>query len=114
MKKTIIVFASLLLVLLAGCKANMPVAQQSGKEDVAFLLFVSQSGQYHNQDLSVTVDDQQYQAKAVKSKTANRRGTQYTAPTGTRQLTVKDAAGKVLYSKKLFLSAQEVKTIMLP
>ena len=45
MKKLIISFAVLLVVLLTGCKANMPVAQQSGKEDIAYLLFVSQSGE---------------------------------------------------------------------
>ena len=114
MKKLIISFAVLLVVLLTGCKANMPVAQQSGKEDIAYLLFVSQSGEYHKKDLTVSVDDQTYTAQGIKAKTANRRGSQYTAPTGTHQLTVKNAEGKVLYSKKVFLSQQEVKTITLP
>jgi len=114
MKKNSVVFSCLLAILLTACKANMPVAQQSGKEDVAFLLFVSQSGQYHKKDLTVSVDNQTYTAQGVKSKTSNRRGTQYSAPTGTHQLTVKSADGQTLYSKKVFLSAQEVKTITLP
>ena len=114
MKKISIIFACVVAVLLSACKANMPVAQQSGKEDVAYLLFVSQSGQYHKKDLKVTVDEQSYTAQGVKAKTAMRRGSQYTAPTGTHQLTVKDADGKTLDSKKVFLSQQEVKTITLP
>ena len=35
----IIAFAAIFPAFLAGCKA--PVAQQSGKEDIAYLLFVS-------------------------------------------------------------------------
>ena len=36
MKKRLILFA--LPLLLCSCKANFPVAQQSGKEDIAYLL----------------------------------------------------------------------------
>lgn len=113
MKKLFISFACLMAVLLTGCKANMPVAQQSGKEDVAYLLFVSQGGEYKNQMVQVDVDGQKYEAMVVKQKTSNRRGTQYSAPTGNHQLTV-TANGQTLYSKKVFLSAQQVKQIMLP
>ncbi len=114
MKKIAITFMCVMAILLTACRANMPVAQQSGKEDVAFLLFVSQSGQYHKKDLTVSVDNTSYVAQGIKLKTSDRRGSQYTAPTGTHQLTVKNSAGEVLYSKKVFLSAQEVKTITLP
>ena len=115
MKKLSIVLLCVTAVLLSACRSHLPVAQQSGKEDVAYLLFVSQSGEYHKKDLTVSVDDQSYTAQGWKAKTSNRRGTQYTAPTGTHQLTVKDSAtGKTLYSKKVFLSQQEVKTITLP
>ena len=34
MKKSTILYASLLAILLVGCRANAPVAQQSGKEDI--------------------------------------------------------------------------------
>jgi hypothetical protein len=114
MKKITVLFTCLVAVLLMGCRAHMPVAQQSGKEDVAYLLFVSQSGAYHKKAVTVDVDGQQYQAEGVRPKDAQRRGTQYSAPTGTHQLTVKSADGQVLYSKKVFLSAQEVKNITLP
>ncbi len=114
MKKIAIALICVMAVMLTACRANMPVAQQSGKEDVAYLLFVSQNGQYHKKDLTVTVDNQTYVAQGIKSKTSDRKGSQYTAPTGTHQLTVKNSAGEILYSKKVFLSQQEVKTIMLP
>ena len=41
MKKSLIFIFGLAL-LMAGCKAHLPVAQQGGKDDVAYLLFVGQ------------------------------------------------------------------------
>lgn len=113
MKKLSIVFASLLAVLLTACKANMPVAQQSGKEDIAYLLLVSNGGTYNNKTVQVSVDGQTFDAVVVKQKTSNRRGTQYTAPTGSHQLTV-TFNGQTIYNKKVFLSTQQVKRIELP
>ncbi len=105
--------AFLAVLLLAGCRIYNPVSQQSGKEDVAYLLFVSTSGQLHKQTVIYTIDDTSYEAQVWKQKSSNRRGTQYTAPTGNHQLTVtKD--GQTLYSKRVFLSQQEVKQIVLP
>ena len=100
MKKISYLFVCLSAVLLMGCKANMPVAQQSGKEDIAYLLFISAGGEYKNQTVQVDLDGQKYEATVVKQKTSNRRGTQYTAPTGTHQLTV-TSNGRTIYSKKL-------------
>ncbi len=113
MRNAFRIFATLAILLLAGCRAHYPVAQQSGKDDVAYLLFVSTSGQLHKQKVFYTIDDSGYEAQVVKQKTSNRRGTQYTAPTGNHMLTVtKD--GQTLYSKRVFLSQQEVKIINLP
>ena len=112
MSKVLSFFVCILGLFMASCKSNYPVAQQSGKEDIAYLLFVSKGGEYKNQVVTVNVDDLQYEAKVVKQKTSNRKGTQYTAPTGNHQLTV-SKGGKTLYSKRIFLSAQEVKTILL-
>ena len=39
MKKSLIFIFGLAL-LMVGCKAHLPVAQQGGKDDVAYLLFV--------------------------------------------------------------------------
>lgn len=111
MKKLLILFA--LPLILSGCKANYPVAQQSGKEDMAYLLFVS-SKQYAGKEIQVAIDGAQpFTAKVVKQKKANRKGTQYGINTGTRSLKVM-CDGKTLYEKKLFLSTQEVKQIILP
>ncbi len=114
MKKIAIALACVVVMLLTACRAHMPVAQQSGKEDVAFLLFVSQSGLYHEKALTFEVDGQKFQAQGIGTKEAKREGTQYSVPTGTHQLTVKSEDGQTLYSKKVFLSAQEVKNITLP
>ena len=111
MKKLLILFA--LPLFLFGCKANYPVAQQSGKEDMAYLLFVS-SNEYAGEDVQVTIDDtNSFTAKVVKQKNANRKGTQYGVETGTRSLKV-SSNGKIIYQKKLFLSTQEVKHKILP
>lgn len=99
--------------LLMGCKANFPVAQQTGKEDMAYLLFVGQN-EYGGKEVQVTIDNAEpFTAKVVKSKKANRRGTQYGIGTGARNIVVK-CEGKTLYQKKIFVSTQEVKQIILP
>jgi hypothetical protein len=49
----------------------------------------------------------------VKEKKAKRKGSQYGIATGNRSIKV-TSQGKVLYQKKIFVSAQEVKQIMLP
>lgn len=100
-------------LILSGCKANFPVAQESGKEDMAYLLFVS-SDQYAGKDVQVAIDNgQPFTARVIKAKKANRRGTQYGIATGTRTLKV-SCDGKQLYEKKIFVSTQEVKQIILP
>lgn len=113
MKKSIIILSCLIALLLTGCKANMPVAQQSGKEDVAYLLFVSQSGEYKSKTVQVDIDGNKYNAEVVKLKNSNRRGTQYSCPTGTHTLKV-TYEGRILYNKKVFLSTQQIKNITLP
>lgn len=111
MKK--LLYLLFLPLLLSGCKVNFPVAQQSGKEDIAYLLFISQK-QYAGKNVQVTIDDAQpFDAKVVKTKKSNRKGTQYGIATGTRKLKV-SCDGKNLYEKKVFLSTQEVKQILLP
>lgn len=111
MKKILTILA--VATLLIGCKANFPVAQESGKEDMAYLLFVGQN-QYGGKDVLVTIDDATpFTAKVVKSKKSNRRGTQYGIATGTRDIKV-TYEGETIYQKKIFVSTQEVKQIVLP
>ncbi len=102
-------------ILMAGCKANYPVAQQSGKEDMAYLVFVGPSQTYKNglKLVQVDVDGTKFDAKVVKPKTANRKGTQYGVATGRRNVTVK-FNDQTIYQKQLFLSSPETKIINLP
>lgn len=109
MKKITFIFAAIALMM-SGCKA--PVAQQGGKEDIAYLLFVSPS-QYSGKVVQVSVDDTSFDAKVVKEKRSKRKGSQYGIATGNRNIKV-TSEGKVLYQKKIFVSAQEVKQILLP
>lgn len=100
-------------ILLTGCRANFPVAQESGKEDIAYLLFISPN-QYAGKEVQVKVDNNApFTAKVVKAKKANRRGSQYGIAVGTRTLTV-SYNSKNIFQKKIFVSTQEVKQITLP
>ena len=111
MKKIV---ALLMLTLgLTSCRVSAPVAQQGGKEDQAFLLFVSPN-EYAGKEVEVSIDQADpFTAKVVKQKKSSRKGTQYGIHTGTRNLRV-TYKGKVLYQKKIFVSTQEVKSINLP
>ncbi len=81
MKKTLLALLALILTL-ASCRVNAPVAQQSGKEDTAFLLFIS-GGEYAGKEVTVTIDGTTpFTAKVVKQKKAARFGTQYAVATG--------------------------------
>lgn len=111
MKKLLFLFA--LVLTLSGCKANYPVSQQGGKEDMAYLLFISPK-EYAGKDVQVTIDNSRtFTAKVVKEKKSKRKGTRYRVETGSRSLKV-TYNGKSLYEKKIFLSTQDVKQIVLP
>lgn len=97
--------------LLAGCKA--PVAQQSGREDIAYLLFISPK-QYAGKEVTVTLDTQTpFEAKVIKEKFARSKGKQYGVHTGKRKIKV-TYEGRTLYDKYIFISSQETKHILLP
>ena len=115
MKKRILFTLLIVVSLLVGCKSSFPVAQQTGKEDMAYLVFVGPQQTYGNgsKPVQVDVDGKQFDAKVVKPKTANRKGTQYGVATGRRNVTV-TFNGQTIYQKQLFLSSQETKIITLP
>ncbi|MDR0891761.1 MAG: hypothetical protein LBN24_04025 [Mediterranea sp.] len=111
MKKILCLFA--LIGILTSCRVSYPVAQESGKEDMAYLLFVSPR-QYADATVQVVIDDAQpFAAKVTKQKKSLRKGTQYAIKTGARTLKV-SYEGRTLYQKKIFVSTQEVKQILLP
>lgn len=114
MKKTLLSLVTFaVLSVLCGCKANYPVAQQGGDDDIAYLIFVSSSDS-RNKDVEVFVDDNtHFTAHTVKSRKSNRRGTRYSVQTGKRKVrVVRD--GETLFDRFLFLSPQETKKITLP
>ena len=115
MKKNLLFALLAITCFLVGCKTSFPVAQQTGKEDMAYLVFVGPRQTYGNGSklVQVDVDGTKFDAKVVKPKTANRKGTQYGVATGNRQITVK-FNGETIYSKRIFLSSQETKVINLP
>jgi hypothetical protein len=115
MKRNLLFALLAITCFLVGCKTSFPVAQQTGKEDMAYLVFVGPRQTYGNGSklVQVDVDGTKFDAKVVKPKTANRKGTQYGVATGNRQITVK-FNGETIYSKRIFLSSQETKVINLP
>lgn len=111
MKKVLLIVG--VALLLFGCRAHYPVAQESGLDDVAYLLFVSGS-EYAGKKVDVTIDsDTPFEAKVVKLRKANRRGTQYGLSTGRHAIKVA-RDGNTIYEKDIFVSTQEVKQIILP
>ncbi len=101
------------ILLLCGCKAHYPVAQQRGLEDVAYLLFVSPK-EFASDYVRVTIDGRtHFEAKVVKSKHANRKGTSYSVAPGRRRVRV-EHGGYVLYDREIMLSTQETQFIQLP
>lgn len=112
MKAKLILVVIALITFMYSC-ANYPVAQQSGKEDIAYLLFTSNK-EYSGETVLVTLDnDVKFNAKVIKEKKSNRKGTQYSVATGKREIKV-EKDGKIIYKKIIFLSNQETKKIVLP
>ena len=54
-----------------------------------------------------------FEAKVVKAKNANRKGTSYAVSTGRKKINV-IYNGKSIYSKEILVSTQETKIITLP
>lgn len=108
-----LIFALGLVLLLCGCRAHYPVAQQSGKDDVAYLLFVSQK-EYAKKYVTVTLDGEKtFEAKVIKAKDSNYKGASYAIATGRRKINV-EYKGTLIYNKEIFVSTQETKIITLP
>ena len=56
MKAKILLLTMAVACILVGCKSSFPVAQQSGKEDMAYLVFVGPRQTYGNGSKPVQVD----------------------------------------------------------
>lgn len=99
------------IFIFTNCKANYPVTQQSGKDDIAYLLFSSTSNKSYKID--VTIDDStDFVAKTVKAKDSYNKGISYSVGTGKRKIRI-CKNGINIYEKYIFLSPQETKIITL-
>ncbi len=108
-----LLFALGLVLLLYGCKSNYPVAQQGGKDDVAYLLIVSHK-EYVNKQVAVTLDNEKtFEAKVVKARDSNYKGVSYAISPGRKKIKV-EYKGTSIYNKEIFVSTQETKIITLP
>lgn len=92
-------------MFLFGCSGQSPcktlLAHQSGKEDMAYLLFVSPK-ECAGKEVTVSLDNQKpFTVKVVKEKSAKRKGTQYGVKIGPRSIKV-TSGSKTLYQKKIF------------
>jgi len=103
---------ALMFVSLAGC-ASYPTEQRSGKEDLAFVQFVTQ-GKYAHQNVHVDLDGTKFDASPVKAKKARLKGALYSVATGKRKIVVKNNQGDVIFQKYIMLSSQETQQITLP
>jgi hypothetical protein len=98
-------------LLLAGCTGVKTLS--SGLENEAFLTFVGTPSKY-TEGVSVNVDDKTtFNASVVKDHADRPKGEAYAISTGKHTVTVSHN-GIVIYSKQIFVSAQETKKILLP
>ena len=101
----------LMMVLFTNCSIKYPTTKQSGKEDIAYLIFVSEGNKKYEVD--VVIDETTaFSAKTVKAKKSDLKGKIYSANTGKRKITV-SKKGQKISEKYIFLSPQETKTILL-
>ncbi len=111
-KKVLFMLCIIITTCITSCKLGV-YSQEGGKSDQAYLLFVS-SDVYSGKTVQVTIDGTtQFEAKVVKEKKSNVKGSLYAISTGRRKIKV-EKDGKVLYNKEIFASTQETKKIVLP
>lgn len=116
MKILLSVISFVCLLFITSC-AKYPIAASSGKEDMAYLLFISESGEYAKKDVFVTLDGEtKFTAEPVEMKRGKEKlkGAQYKVVPGRRKIVVSNKKGEVIYSRDLLLSTQSVKQIIIP
>ena len=104
------------LLLTTGC-ARYPIETSSGKEDVAYLLFISQEGVYAKKDVTINIDGKTtFTVQPIKAKRGSEKlkGSQYKVAPGRRKVVVTDKKGDTIYSREIMLSTQDTKQILLP
>jgi hypothetical protein len=109
------------MCLLTGCKVGEGALSTSGgSENESFLEFVGTASLYKG-GITVNVDDtyifnakvhNESEGNALLPKVDRFKGEVYAIPTGTHTVTV-TRENEVIYRKKIFISTQETKKIIL-
>jgi sugar lactone lactonase YvrE len=110
MKHKLIMTISIGLLILSGCTGVKTLS--TGLENESFLEFVGNPNNYSN-GVTVTVDGTTTFVASVNKDHADRpKGEVYAISTGKHTITV-SYENQVIYSKQIFVSAQETKRILL-
>jgi hypothetical protein len=110
MKKLIVIFSACIL-LLSACTGVKTLS--SGLENEAYLKFVGDKNLYEF-GVEVTVDDKTtFTAQVVNDNIKAPTGNVYAIAPGTHIIKVK-YNNSIIYTKKVFVSTQETKKIILP
>ena len=110
MKKLIGIFA-IGLFIITGCTGVKTVTK--GLENDSYLELIGNPGKYSG-GVDVTIDETtSFIAEVNKDGAKRPKGNVYAISTGRHSVTVK-YKDQVIYSKQIFVSAQETKQIVLP
>lgn len=109
--KKIIYILTIGLIIFTGCTGVKTVS--TGLENESYLEFLGKPSNYTG-GVDVNLDDNNTFKAEVKKDHANRpKGKVYSISTGTHTITV-SYNNTVIFKKKIFVSAQETKKIILP
>lgn len=99
------------LIFLTGCTGVKTVS--TGLENESFLEFIGKPSNYTG-GVDVNIDDESiFKAQVNKDHADRPKGNVYAISTGAHLVTV-SFNEKVIFKKKIFVSAQETKEIILP
>jgi len=111
MRKAIILLASIAFMLTTACTGVRTVTK--GLENQAFIQVMGDKNVYSSHVTIVLDGETTFMAEVNKIGTSIPKGTVYAISTGKHFIEVKNR-NQVIYSKQIFVSAQETKQITLP
>ena len=110
MKNILLILATGLFII-TGCTGVKTVSK--GLENEAYIEFVSNSSNYSG-GVDVTIDETTtFKAELNKANAKRPKGSIYAISTGKHVVSVK-YQNEIIYSKQIFISAQETKQIIIP
>ncbi|MCP4160745.1 MAG: hypothetical protein GY760_11780 [Deltaproteobacteria bacterium] len=109
--KNILVFFAIGLFFITGCTGVKTVSK--GLENQSFIELIGNPSNYSDR-VDVTIDETtSFKAEVNKAGAKRSKSSVYAIPTGKHIVTVK-YNNEIIYSKQIFISAQETKQIILP